>query len=142
MPGSGSSPAGVSRCCSRRPSGCAAPAQLSLTGNFLDAETALAWGLVNHVVPHDDLLPFATRLAADIVSIDQAAGRRVLATYAEGPGSTAGDALDLESRVAGEWLSVRRRDTADEIERRRAAIIDRGRIAKSYAPLRGEGLRG
>src|SRR5262245_56125120 len=46
--------------------------ELSATGNFLDAPTALAWGLVNHVVPHDELLPFCRGLAADIVSNDQA----------------------------------------------------------------------
>src|SRR5690606_20981276 len=33
--------------------------EMSTTGNFLDAQTALAWGLVNHVVPHAELLPFA-----------------------------------------------------------------------------------
>ena len=32
---------------------------MSATGNFVDAATALAWGLVNHVVPHDELLPTA-----------------------------------------------------------------------------------
>ena len=48
--------------------------ELSLTGNFLDAETALAWGLVNHVVAHDDLLPTCRQLAADIVV--QRPGRR------------------------------------------------------------------
>src|SRR5690606_468113 len=31
--------------------------ELSATGNFLDARTALAWGLVNHVVAHHELLP-------------------------------------------------------------------------------------
>ena len=33
--------------------------QMSLTGNFVDAETALRIGLVNQVVAHDDLLPYA-----------------------------------------------------------------------------------
>lgn len=28
--------------------------ELSSTGNFLDAQTALTWGLVNHVVPHGE----------------------------------------------------------------------------------------
>ena len=37
--------------------------EMSTTGNFVDAETALAWGLVNHVVPHDELLPFARKLS-------------------------------------------------------------------------------
>ena len=45
--------------------------EMSATGNFVDAQTALDWGLVNHVVPHDDLLPFTRGLAADIVSNDQ-----------------------------------------------------------------------
>ena len=26
---------------------------MSVTGNYVDAATALVWGLVNHVVPHD-----------------------------------------------------------------------------------------
>ncbi len=33
--------------------------EMSVTGNFVDAPTALGWGLVNHVVPHEELLPFA-----------------------------------------------------------------------------------
>ena len=45
--------------------------ELSLTGNFLSAADALSWGLVNHVVAHEDLLDTARALAADIVSNDQ-----------------------------------------------------------------------
>ena len=56
---------------------------MSATGNFIDADQALAWGLVNHVVPHDELLGFARALAADIVSSDQAAVAAILATYEE-----------------------------------------------------------
>ena len=33
--------------------------EMSVTGNFVDAaDGATTWGLVNHVVPHDELLPF------------------------------------------------------------------------------------
>jgi enoyl-CoA hydratase len=39
--------------------------EMSVTGNYIDAATALAWGLVNHVVPHDALLPFCRQLAAE-----------------------------------------------------------------------------
>src|SRR4029453_13639672 len=46
--------------------------ELSATGNFIDAQTALTWGLVNHVVPHDELLPFARGLATAAVQNDQA----------------------------------------------------------------------
>ncbi|HAH81080.1 MAG TPA: enoyl-CoA hydratase, partial [Gammaproteobacteria bacterium] len=44
--------------------------ELSLTGNFLDAETAYAWGLVNRVVAADELLATAQQLAKDIVSTE------------------------------------------------------------------------
>ena len=39
---------------------------MSLTSNFVDAETALRIGLVNQVVAHADLVPFALDLAAAI----------------------------------------------------------------------------
>lgn len=40
--------------------------EMSLTGNFVDASTALRIGLVNHVVPHDRLIPFTRTLASAI----------------------------------------------------------------------------
>ena len=45
--------------------------ELSLTGNYLDADTAAAWGLVNRVVPEADLLPTCIALARDIISTDR-----------------------------------------------------------------------
>ncbi|MCU1453083.1 MAG: putative enoyl-CoA hydratase [Acidimicrobiales bacterium] len=99
--------------------------EMSATGNFLDAPTALAWGLVNHVVPHDDLLRFAHGLAADIASNDQLGVRRIFATYDEGSLAAGGDAWEVEARVAGEWQGEGI-DPA-EIERRRQQIVDRGR---------------
>jgi enoyl-CoA hydratase len=99
--------------------------ELSATGNFLDAETAYEWGLVNHVTPHDELLPVCRRLAADIVSNDQAAVRRILQTYKDGALVSAGKAWKVEARAAREWQG----NTFDaaEIERRRQGIVDRGR---------------
>src|SRR3546814_5376179 len=58
--------------------------QMSTTGNFLDAATALTWGLVNEVVPHDELLPRCQALGRDIASVPAAAARRMPATYDEG----------------------------------------------------------
>jgi enoyl-CoA hydratase len=46
--------------------------EMSLTGNFVDAELALRIGLVNHVVPHDELLPSARALAGAIAEQDRA----------------------------------------------------------------------
>ena len=99
--------------------------ELSATGNFLDARTALAWGLVNHVVPHDELLPLCSRLAADIVSNDQRAVRRILQTYAEGARLSTADAWQHEARVARDWQGTGIDPT--EIETRRTAVTQRGR---------------
>ncbi len=99
--------------------------ELSATGNFLDAATAQAWGLVNHVVPHDQLLPAAHRLAGDIVSNDQPGVRRVLRTYDEGALLAAGEAWLLETTVAAEWQGAGLDPAA--IEARRAAVTQRGR---------------
>ena len=46
--------------------------QLSFSGNFLDAETACAWGLVNSVVPANELMTHAKALARDIATVDPA----------------------------------------------------------------------
>ena len=46
--------------------GMARAREMSMTGNFVDAATALRIGLANHVVPHDELLPFALGLASAI----------------------------------------------------------------------------
>lgn len=99
--------------------------ELSATGNFLDAPTALAWGLVNHVVPHDECVPFAEKLAADIATNDDDAVRRIYRTYAEGSLVSGAEAWALEGRAAGEWQSGGR--DQDDLEARRRAVTERGR---------------
>jgi enoyl-CoA hydratase len=96
--------------------------EMSLTGNFLGAHDALTAGLVNHVVAHDDLLPFTRRLAADIAGNDQAAVRALKRLYDENAKLTGADAIANELRTFKGW----RFDPA-EVERRRAGVVDRGR---------------
>jgi enoyl-CoA hydratase len=105
--------------------GVARAKQLSFTGNYIDAPTALAWGLLNHVVPHDELLPFCRSLASDIVSNDQAGVRRMLQTYNEVTGTTVDEGWEIEARVSREWEGPGF-DPAS-IEARRGAILERGR---------------
>jgi enoyl-CoA hydratase len=50
--------------------GMARARELSLTGNFVDADTAGRIGIANHVVPHDELLPFTLALARAIAEQD------------------------------------------------------------------------
>src|SRR5256885_2101714 len=55
--------------------------EMSLTGNFIDAAEAHRLGLVNHVVPHEDLVPTALRLAGDIATADPRTAAALNQTY-------------------------------------------------------------
>jgi len=99
--------------------------EMSFTGNFLTADEAFHWGLVNHVVEHDELLAFTRRLAADIISNDQAGVRQIRATYAAVAATTVAEGWEIESRDGRAWQQ-RGFDPA-EVARRRAAIVERGR---------------
>ncbi|HVT76137.1 MAG TPA: enoyl-CoA hydratase [Acidimicrobiales bacterium] len=101
--------------------------EMSLTGNFMDAHEALQFGLVNRVVAHDDLLPVTLSIAADIAGNDQRSVRALLAEYAQITGSIYDDGLRIEARNAAEWNSRRGGFDPAEVEKRRAAIIERGR---------------
>lgn len=100
--------------------------QMSITGNYVDAATALDWGLVNQVVAHDELLPTAHQLAADVASNDPRAVSRLLQTYREGAELTGAQAWALEGEVARSWRPGGAVDP-DEVERRRRAVVERGR---------------
>jgi enoyl-CoA hydratase len=72
--------------------------ELSITGRFLEAPEALRRGLVNHVVPHDELLAFTKRLAGSVV--ETAAVPDVLRLYARGEDLSFSAALSDESATA------------------------------------------
>jgi enoyl-CoA hydratase len=97
--------------------------ELSLSGNFLPAAQAEAWGLVNRVVAPEALLDTARALARDMLSADPA----TLVTYRrlinDGFALPFGEAMQLEAKVA---RSVNGRVTAADIERRREAVRARG----------------
>lgn len=100
--------------------------EISLTGNFVTAAEALAWGLVNRVVAHDDLLPTVRRIANDIAANEAVGVARMLATYAAQEEARLSDAWRLESEGAQAF----RRQVAfspAEVEARRQAIVNRGR---------------
>jgi len=96
--------------------------EMSFTGNFMLAEEALAFGLVNHVVDHDELLAFTRQLAVDISGNDQPGVRQIRDTYAQIAADD--DHWEIESRDARAWR--RSSFNPDAVANRRAAIQARG----------------
>jgi enoyl-CoA hydratase len=97
--------------------------EMSFTGNFIDAAEALRLGLVNHVVPHGELLAFTNAVAQDIVGNDQAAVRQLRATYHTIVHDD--DAWEAEARDGRAWQ--RTMFSPEKVAARRATIVDRGR---------------
>ena len=101
--------------------------EMSLTGNYIGADEALRLGLVNHVVPHEELLPFARQLAADIAGNDRRGVRRLLAHYREiANASTLDEAYGIEGAMAEDWV----RDTS-RLTERRLQVTARGRTQRT-----------
>jgi enoyl-CoA hydratase len=98
--------------------------EMSFTGNFMLADEALRCGLVNHVVAHEDLLPFCRRLAADIIGNDQAGVGNIRGTYAAIHADE--PSWEIETTRAAHW----RRQMFDPagVAARRDAIQARGRL--------------
>ncbi len=104
--------------------GLARAKELSLTGNFVDALTAERWGLVNRIVPAEDLLATCQALAQDMLSLDP----DMLISYKrlldDGYALPFGQAMTLESEVA---VAHNQRVNPADIEARRRAVLARGR---------------
>jgi enoyl-CoA hydratase len=69
--------------------------EMSITGAFIDAAQAHRLGLVNHVVPHAELLAFTRELAGRIPA-NPAVGE-ILGLYARGQDTTLAGALSAET---------------------------------------------
>lgn len=98
--------------------------EISLTGNFVSAQQAEAWGLVNRVVPPEELLPTCKALAADIASCVPEVIRRYKRLIDDGYGMTFAGACALESKAALDWA---RKMTSGSIANVRDGVQKRGR---------------
>lgn len=104
--------------------------ELAFTGNFLDAETAYAWGLVNRVVAPEALIPTALALASDIATIDPAMITAYKQLIDGGYRLAFGDALAFEHLTStGANIAV----DAQDVEARRIAVMERGRAPTKIA---------
>ena len=104
--------------------GAARARELSFTGNFLDAETAEHWGLVNRVLPPAELMPAALKLAHEMAQVEPALLQKMKRLIDDGLALPYADALRLEiERGTAHNRSV----TPGAAEESRKAVMARGR---------------
>jgi enoyl-CoA hydratase len=105
--------------------GTALAREMSLTGNFIDATTALRVGLVNHVVPHPDLIPFTMSIAAAIAEQPVDMVRLLRADMDETSGLPVHDALRRHIEIArGAGLAGA---TDQTLRSNMASVVERAR---------------
>lgn len=97
--------------------------ELSLTGNFLSAEQAERWGLVNRVVAPDELLPAARQLAEDMLSVEPQMLKDYLKLIDDGYAASFGEGMAIEAERSPGNAAV----SAEDVEARRVAVQARGK---------------
>ena len=98
--------------------------ELSFSGNFLDADMAERWGLVNHVYSADELVPSAVKLAHEMASCDPVLLRNYKKIIDDGFATTFGEGQRLEVTRSAEHAAG---GTAKSVEAARQAVTARGR---------------
>ena len=98
--------------------------EVSLTGNWVSAEQAAAWGFVNRVVPAEQLLGAAKQLAADMLSCLPEMLVRYKAIIDDGFALPFGAGMQLEKERGREFNA---RVGAAAIESRREGVRARNR---------------
>lgn len=102
--------------------------EISLTGNFIDARQAEAWGLVNRVVSADELLPTCIALANDMLSCNRTALVGYKRLIDHGFGLPFAQAMAMEAKLSLESAAD---VSAQAIAQRRDSVRDRGRRQSS-----------
>jgi enoyl-CoA hydratase len=96
---------------------------MSLSGDYVDAQTAERWGLVARVVPHERVVEEAMSVAQTIAELNPQIAGALRRLYRDGGGAGTARAAERESFAA--WQRARPRDAvAAETVR---AVIERGR---------------
>ena len=98
--------------------------QMSLTGEYIDADTARDWGLVNEVLPPHLLMARARELAGRIAEADPATTTRVRDLINESADHGLTASLRREGQVFGSHLNV---GTLQQAARHRHQMLGRNR---------------
>lgn len=101
--------------------------EISFTGAPVFAQQALDWGLVNHVVPNDELLPRAIAIAENICACVPGMVNRYKRMIDEGFSMPLDQALEWEEAQA---IESAKQAAAHMIEARRKKVLAKGRGEK------------
>ena len=97
---------------------------VSLAGEFISGDQAAQYGLVSHLVPADQLLPEALRLAQRIADADPEIIRRLKRLIKDGAGLSLADGLALEQQQFNAWTAAGK---VGDVAQRRGAVMQRSR---------------
>ncbi len=98
--------------------------ELSLSGNFLSAQQAYDWGLINRVVEPAELMPAALKLAHEMATIEADMLITYKAMIDDGYDLSMGEGLKLEHERS---LAHNAHVTPDMVAQRREGVQARGR---------------
>jgi enoyl-CoA hydratase len=100
--------------------------EMSMTGNFVDAQTALRIGIANHVVSHHELIPFALELAGAIAENDRAMIATMRKDWDASVGTPLADARRIHEEHARQG-GFRSSGTGQSLSARRESVMTRSR---------------
>ena len=101
--------------------------EISLSGNFVDARTAEAWGLINRIVPADKLVETALKLARDIASAPVSTTQAYKRLIDEGFAMPYGQSAKFETDFT---RPLNRQVNAEHVAKSREEVFTRGRQQK------------
>lgn len=101
--------------------------ELNLTGDMINAQTALAMGLANKVVPEAEVMKQAMGLAKKIAGKSRLAVERILRVTREGLATSLAEGLKLEAQLFGELCETQdmKEGLTAFLEKRQAKFQDR-----------------
>jgi enoyl-CoA hydratase len=105
--------------------------RMSLTGDFVDAATALRVGLVTEVVPHEQLLTAARTIASTIAGNNREAVTALRDSYGRIEAEFAGNSWEIEQDTARRW---RQSGGMSGLAERVPGVISRGRSQAGRRP--------
>ena len=100
--------------------------EMILTGNLINAENALAWGLVNRVLPAAELLPEAQRLAVAVAELGRPAVRSALKAIHAAVDYPMVEGMAYEAELFGQLCETpeKKEGTQAFLEHRPAKFVD------------------